>query len=207
MSCNTFQDCLISLTWEMVEEQGKKTGFKKTKNKHIQPTTILEFDNYPCKNIERLRKCVAYAGKRSSLRCSENGKTYTLDKKDWDFESICYHVDGGIIEKNDAQTRCDYALFLKDSSEKGTGTTILVELKGGDTKKALSQIKETLAMELFRNVPKIYKRVYGRIVAASSVPRIQNTNEFVDLKTILMKLGGNLKIKEIDFELPYISLG
>ena len=212
MSCKQLKECLDNLKWDetalqQTPDPQNKAQREKIKGKYqkIQQEHQTLTGN-PCKNAEKLKKCVAYAGQRSLMNCKENGKCYTLDVDGNYFDGFCIHVDGGIIDKDDSRSRCDFALFLNDHCDEGKGRAIFIELKGSDTKKALKQLKETMQMDEFKDIHRDYRKAYGRIVCSSSVPRIQNTGEYMDLKEYLKRHGGNLKTKEFSFIEHYAEI-
>ena len=51
------------------------------------------------------------------------------------------------------------------------------------------------------------RKVFGRIVCKSTPPRIQNTDECMDLKEAFLSLNGNLKIAEEIMMEKYDKLG
>ena len=167
---------------------------------------MTSFSGCPCGDLSRVKRCIEYADTRSYASCSENNKTYTLDKKGYDFQTICMHVDGGVVDKTDHRERCDYALFLNECSNKSDNRAIFVELKGVKTKKALEQLLSTVHDDLFKDVPKTYKKVYCRIVNSSSVPRIRSTPEYTRLQKWCLEHDGNLKIGERFFVEKYAEL-
>jgi hypothetical protein len=77
--------------------------------------------------------------KRSS--CEENGRSFSIAPEKSD-EIWRVTVDGCWID--DDQQKVDYLFWVKSKSDKKA--IILVELKGGDYGKALSQIDSTLRM-------------------------------------------------------------
>lgn len=95
---------------------------------------------------------------------------------------------------------------MKDKASNGNGRAIFIELKGAHIRDAMKQLNDTLSLDTFKDIAKMYKKIYGRIVITSSVPRIRNDNQFMDLKERFMDLGGNLKISEINFVESYADL-
>lgn len=197
MICEGFPVCAQKLKREesIIEQkrkQSKKRGKAKRKEKAIT------YNGNPCQDEQRTTKCVNFLDCRSKPSCTEKGKTYTLDQSESNNEVLSMHIDGGVIDEPDS-CRCDYAFFVRDRVDNGYGRAIFVELKGGATRKALKQLIETLNWSEVHELAKVYKKIYCRIVNTSSVPRIQSTNEYMELKEILSKFGGNLKTGEWNF--------
>ena len=72
---------------------------------------------------------------------------------------------------------------------------ILTELKGMDVPKSLEQIKGTLL--LYKDFFETFERVYGRVVVASSTPKLKATASYVNLERMIRKnYHGNIKIFE-----------
>ena len=183
------------------ERKKKKGGIKKRRVQEKDARYI----NYPCGNPEKLCRCVSFLDQRSRPSCSENGKTYTLDHSGIPFEVLCMRLDGGVIDSAEI-SKCDYAFFLRDKAGQNDRRAIFIELKGTDTKRALLQLQETLCANAVRGIRQTHTKLYGRIVNTSGIPRIQSTEEYLDLKELLMHLGGNLKVKEWHFIEKYEEL-
>lgn len=98
---------------------------------------------------------------------------------------IGYKVDGGIVTSCDIQ-KCDYALYTEDDK------IYLIELKGGNYKKALGQISKTID-NLIVNVGIKAREVNGRIVLSKCKAPAVYDNDEKKLIAKLLKLGGNLR--------------
>ena len=63
---------------------------------------------------------------------------------------------------------------------------------------ALKQLQATIhrEAELVRSCGK----VYARIVLASAVPKLQTTKEYVDVQKLVLRKGGNIKTRSLNFE-------
>lgn len=98
-----------------------------------------------------------------------------------------YRVDGGIITSLDI-SKCDFALSTEDDR------IFLIELKGGNYKKALEQISNTVDL-LIKNTGVTAKEVNGRIVLSKYKAPALFENEEKRLIAKLKKYGGNLRKK------------
>lgn len=98
-----------------------------------------------------------------------------------------YRVDGGIITSLDI-SKCDYALSTEDDR------LYLIELKGGNYKKALEQISNTIDL-LIKNTGVKMREVNGRIVLSKYKSPALFESEEKKLIVKLKKLGGNLRKK------------
>ena len=207
MICQRFVECLQNLKTEYkrADEKTRKNIGKKEKPKSNGQAQKGEwiYVGYPCKDDVFIKKCVEYFDGRSKPKCAENGKSYVLSKGGYSFNVLCMHIDGGVIDDNTCD-KCDYALFLQDGVEESKGRAIYIELKGKNTEHAIDQLISTI--DKFKDAGGLYKRVYARIVNASSPPRIQNTESYIDLQEKVMELGGNLKTREMEFVEEYSAL-
>ena len=101
--------------------------------------------------------------------------------------------------------KCDY-LYVFDTDKP---TAVLTELKGVDVAKAIQQIDSTLI--LFNGFFRKCSNVYGRIVVASAVPKLNASPAYVKLQNKLKNsYRGNLKVAsrqmvERDTELPIVK--
>lgn len=95
-----------------------------------------------------------------------------------------YQIDNGILKDGE---KCDFGLYLPDQNE-----LFLIELKGGDFTKALSQIHSTINVLLVKACVDTSK-VHARIVLSRvRVPNIKSAAEIKLLK-LLKELNGTLK--------------
>lgn len=206
MICGRVKECMEQTRHILPEK--KKNGKKRSRNRDQHREDIYQqpLSQPPCDDKEQQKKCIAFLDKRSQIRCEEKGKTYILDqsKENPRHEIIKFFVDKGIITDPEASKvyKCDNVLLVRDS-----GTVVLVELKGSDTRHAIKQLAETLFQEKLHPVWNSQKRVFGRVVCKSTPPRIQNTDEFMDLKESFLSLNGNLKIAEEIMVEKYQELG
>ncbi len=205
MICDKVKDCMEQTKHiESEKKKGKKrpqNGKRSKEDNYQQPLS-----QPPCGDIEKQKKCIDFLDNRSRIKCEEKGKTYILDqsKECPRHEIIKFFVDKGIITDPEASTnyKCDNALLVRDS-----GIVVLVELKGSDTHHAIKQLSATLLQKDLYPAWSSQRRVFGRVVCRSTPPRIQNTDEYMDLKEELHLLNGNLKIAEEIMVEKYDELG
>ncbi len=204
MICDKLKDCMEQTKHTESEKKGKKrpqNGKRSKDGIYQQPLS-----QPPCGDIEKQKKCIDFLDNRSRIKCEEKGKTYILDqsKECPRHEIIKFFVDKGIITNPEASTnyKCDNALLVRDS-----GIVVLVELKGSDTHHAIKQLSATLLQKDLYPAWSSQQRVFGRVVCRSTPPRIQNTDEYMDLKEELHLLNGNLKIVEEIMVEKYDELG
>jgi hypothetical protein len=139
---------------------------------------------------KRASFCIQFNDKRSKPTCSERGKSYTL-VTNGDYRVISYHMDGGIVFNEENTDKCDF-LFVVDDNE--NPTAIFIELKGKDTRHAISQVKNSI--KLFEG-DFVDFRIYARIVNTQGIPRIQTDPDFVSLNKLLKKkYKGDLALEQ-----------
>lgn len=177
MICNRFPDCL----------------------KNLKPT----YTDCPCKDENQCRKCVASYDSRRYMVCQERNSRYLLDKENATIESVCYHVDGGVIDEKEHVQRCDYAFYLKDPDKQ----LILIELKGSDSSHALDQLSAMMEWDQIRKAIQTgaVGKLYGRIVCTRAVPQIYQ-NKQKTLQARFVRCGGNLKVSNRNLEESYSEL-
>lgn len=197
MVCNRFQECLETTRILEGAKIYPKTN-KKKKAKRLEEKNKSLYSDPACGNQNIQKKCIAFFDRRSQPSCTEKGKTYTLNQSATNFQVLCFHIDGGVINSPECN-KCDYAFFLKDNVDGGKGRAVFIELKGKNIRHAMKQLNETLSLDAFKDVSSVYKKIYGRIVVTSSIPRLQSDDDFIELKERFIKLGGNLKIGEMNF--------
>lgn len=133
------------------------------------------------------KKCLNFKDRRSIVSISENKSTYRLSNYQ-KLEIECFHVDGCLITEGE---KCDYLLIVAERNR-----NVLIELKGKDVLKAISQIKTTF-QRLNRSLNGIF---YGRIVTTATYAPAMDSNEAKRLKILLKSTNGNLKIKSSPLE-------
>lgn len=214
MICDKVKECAEKTRHMQPPEKSKKNKGKKTQNKKQKKADIYQYPlrAFPCGSDACRKKCIDFLDRRSQIKCEENGKTYILDqsKKYPHYEVIKYHIDKGVITDPEASTvnKCDNVVLLKDSdtsSIKG-GTAILVELKGIETRHALKQLLATLRQQELQSLWDNQRRIFGRVVCRSTPPRIQNTDEYMDVKEAFFDRNGNIKIAEENMVEEYDEL-
>jgi len=188
MICQTINECINSIQRVVPSHvKKKKQDFR------------VSFSQYPCHNNVNASKCVLFLDNRQKPTCAENGKKYTLELGYHSYDCLGLHIDGGVIDSGDCR-KCDYAFYVKDTDKR----FILIELKGHNTEAAIDQLMQTLNREELKHVISNCK-VYGRISAIGSIPRIQSLNHMKLQKQFLMH-GGNLKIYNSPFIEKYTDI-
>ena len=126
--------------------------------------------------------------------CSENRSKYVLKNKS-SYKVCKIQVDNCICTGKDGE-KCDYLLRAENGNTK---LLFLVELKGRDILKAVSQLEQSL-IKLSITVKSGYK-VFGRIVPTSSYgPDIRST-AYKSLDNKFRTLKGNLKCHTQNFDI------
>lgn len=212
MICDKVKECIekarhVAPAKKQKKNRGKKAANRKHRNEDIYQYPLAK---PPCGSEECQKKCINFLDIRPLAKCEEKGKTYILDQsqKFPRCEILKLHIDKGVITDPEASkvNKCDYVLLIRDSSDTRGGTAVLVELKGVETKHALKQLHATLKQEELRALWDSQGRVFGRIVCRSTPPRIQNTEEYIDIKEEFFERHGNLKIREESMEEEYNEL-
>lgn len=197
MICDRVKECAEKAQHMRPSEKAKKQSGKKLRDQKQKKEDLYRqpLVKPPCGDDERQSRCIDFLDNRSQIRCEENGKTYILDQSEEypRHEVIKFYVDKGIISDPGAETvyKCDNVLLIRDS-----GTAILVELKGSETRHALKQLSATLNQKELQPLWNSQRRVFGRVVCRSSPPRIRNTDEFMDINESFFTRRGNIKIAE-----------
>ena len=198
MICNQLADCLNKLKYKNVytycvnTKKGKRSPHGKKKIGHA-------LVGNPCKNDAKLQKCISFFDERSRPSCTENQMTYTILNES-NLPVIGVHLDKGVVDTHDTQ-KCDYLFLFKDDPER----IVLIELKGKHIYEAIRQLKNTLELPVIQTLIKPKSKVYGRIVASGSVPKIRSIEEQT-LRKAFKSHGGNLVAREKSFEEPYTDL-
>jgi len=145
-------------------------------------------------NIPLDSSCLRFRDRRSTISINENKSTYRLEN-DLKLKAGCYHVDGCLIKEGE---RCDFLLTLDELN-----ACVLIELKGKDVEKAISQIKTTYLS--FRRI--MDSAFFGRIVTSATYGPVMDSNEVKRVKLLLKSSHGNLKIKSSPLEEKTSTLG
>lgn len=212
MICDKVKECAEKTQHIPPSEGAKKDKRKKDAGKKQRSEDVYKYplSKSPCGSEEYQKRCIAFLDVRSQAKCEENGKTYILDqsKKFPRYEIMKFHIDQGVITDPEASKvdKCDYVLLIKDPLKDKGGTAVLVELKGTDTRHALKQLQATLNQKELNPLWDSQRRVFGRIVAKSMPPRIQNTDAYMDVKEAFFARHGNMKIKEENMREEYDEL-
>lgn len=117
----------------------------------------------------------------------ENKRKYVLCN-DSNKEVIKYHIDDGLIkQKNEGDNKCDYGIYTEDE------LLILVELKGCDYQKAVTQILNTTKLLGIKKGAEKVKRLLARVVLSrgGNVPELRSRDK-TELDSILKSFSGNI---------------
>lgn len=199
MICTQLAECLNKLEYKNKYTFCAKPSKGKHSSSHGKNKIAPALVGNPCQNAEQLRKCVSFFDNRSKPSCSENQMTYTIVNVN-QLQVIGVHLDKGVVDSHDTQ-KCDYLFLFKDNPKR----IVLVELKGKHVNEAIHQLKETLELPAIQNLIKPESRVFGRIVASGSIPRIRSIEEQF-LRRSFKTLGGNLVTRERSFEESYTNM-
>ncbi len=127
-----------------------------------------------------LETCRKYSEVQKIAVAEEKGKKYTLNNKSG-FVIDKYQIDGCIVQPAGTR-RCDFLFVTKFPNDQQPKTAYFVELKGGDIKSALEQIRDTIRY-LKSDLPNhVYK---ARIVGHGSVPQIKALPPYKELLQLL----------------------
>ncbi len=117
--------------------------------------------------------------------CRERRSKYSYDNQKRQNYLALYHVDGGIITRNDAK-KCDYLLINCDQKE-----AFFIELKGSDLIQAIRQIDvsiESLKEKLANNIA-----IHARIVLTRvNTTDLKNTR-LLNFEKKIKRLGGSVR--------------
>ncbi len=208
MICEKVKECAEKAKHVPPQEKTKKKNT--AHNKQKKDIYQYPLTKSPCRSDECQRRCIAFLDTRQQAKCDDKGKSYILDQSDqfprYEILKLC--IDKGVITDPEAGTvnKCDYALLIRDAITDKRGTAILVELKGKDIRHALKQLRETLDQKELSALWNSQRRMFGRIVCKSAPPRIQNTDEFMDVKEAFFDRHGNIKIGEEYMKEEYAKL-
>jgi len=122
-----------------------------------------------------------------SLKEHGESRKYYLHN-DIEKELVVYKIDDGLDkDKGDGDIKCDYGIYTEDD------LLILIELKGGDYKKAIQQITNTTKFLGLNGTNKI-KRLLARAVLSNGrrVPNVRES-DLTRLKQLISKYNGGIK--------------
>ncbi len=178
-------------------KKNKNKG-KKSKQEAANPLVILTLaEQEGCKNQREFpfyedyhdTSYIQWHDKRSTVCLEEKGeKSKYYLHNDINKELVVYQIDGGIFSSTaKGDNKCDYGIYTEDE------LLILVELKGGDYKKAIKQLTNTTTLLGLNGSNKI-KKLLARTVLTNgrSVPNI-TTTEIAKLKGLITKYNGGYK--------------
>jgi hypothetical protein len=180
-----------------------KNKGKKDEQKATNPLVILTLaEQKGCKNPREFplyeeyhdSSYIKYHDKRQTVSLTEKGeKSQYYLHNDINKELVVYQIDGGIFSSTaKGDNKCDYGIYTEDE------LLILVELKGGDYKKAIKQLTNTTTLLGLNGSNKI-KKLLARTVLTNgkSVPNITNT-DIAKLKQLITKYNKGFKKEYID---------
>lgn len=126
---------------------------------------------------------------RRTVSLKEHGESrkYSLHN-DIEKELVVYKIDDGILKGKEAgDNKCDYGIYTENE------LLILIELKGGDYKKAIQQITNTTQLLGLNGTNKI-KRLLARAVLSNGrkVPNVTES-DLARLKHLISKYNGGIK--------------
>lgn len=132
---------------------------------------------------------IQWHDKRPTVCLEEKGeKSKYYLKNDNKKELVVYQIDGGVFKSTaEGDKKCDFGIYTEDE------LLILVELKGGNYKKAIKQLTNTTTLLGLNGSNKI-KKLLARTVLTNgkSVPNI-TTTEIAKLKGLITKYNGGYK--------------
>jgi hypothetical protein len=86
----------------------------------------------------------------NKITCSENNKSLIIGFDETVYEALKIKVDGDLIDDNKVE-KCDFMILINRKNDNICFAVILLELKGADIKKAISQLKSTIEIILCIN--------------------------------------------------------
>jgi hypothetical protein len=127
-------------------------------------------------------KCIDFKDNRKECVASENGKTFKLENKS---EHVVRKVKvDKCIPQAEGEARCD---FLMNVDEKRI--VYFFELKGGDLRKALKQITDTIEYLKFEFSNFIFE---ARIVGSGNVPKLKAVTAYKNLAKLVLPTNGEI---------------
>jgi hypothetical protein len=129
-----------------------------------------------------LEKCIEYNDNRKECIATENGKTFKLENKSGLIVRKV-KVDKCLAQKVE-EGRCD---FLMNVDEKRI--VYFIELKGGDLRKGLKQIIDTIEYLNSEFTNFIFE---ARIVGSGNVPRLKTIIAYKNLAKLVLPTNGKI---------------
>lgn len=127
--------------------------------------------------------------KRTTVKLKEHGegRIYYL-QNDIKKDIVVYKIDDGLIKaKEEGDDKCDYGIYTEDE------LLVLVELKGGNYKKAIKQLTNTINILGLNGTNKIKKLLARTVLSnAKGVPNV-TTTDIARLKQIITKYNRGFK--------------
>lgn len=106
---------------------------------------------------------------RTSVRVSENGKSYRVNISGSSVSAV-FQIDDYIIKDG---FKCDKLLLVSDQPVPNgdRGMAVFLELKGKDMEHAIEQLEATVKNKLFKPYPSAQDKTRARIVTAGCGPK------------------------------------
>ena len=163
-----------------MKSKKNSTPVKTIINKMTHPF-FAEYHDYSYIESHDVTKIVVVEENKSKyILCNDSNK-----------EVIIYRIDGGLIkQKKEGDNKCDYGIYTEDE------LLILVELKGCDFQKAVTQILNTTKLLGIKKGSNKVKRLLARVVLSRgrSVPNLRSRDK-TELDIILKSFSGNILSK------------
>ncbi len=137
-------------------------------------------------NLANYNHCIQTT-KGALVVCSENQSKYTLINGS-KYEISKIQIDGCVFNQSDGE-KCDYVLKAVKGDDK---LLFLIELKGNDVLKAVSQVNSSLG-RLNIGSQSGFNKIFGRIVPTKVYAPDIRTTKFLALKDKFKQLKGDLK--------------
>jgi hypothetical protein len=129
-----------------------------------------------------LESCIEYNDNRKECVANENGKTFRLENN----SGVVVRkvkVDKCILQQV-GEGRCDYLMNVDDKK-----IVYFIELKGGDLRKGLKQISDTIEYLKSEFTNFIFE---ARIVGSGNVPKLKTITAYKSLAKLVLPSNGKI---------------
>ncbi len=126
--------------------------------------------------------CIEFSDNRKECVASENGKTFRLENNS-ELVIRKVKVDKCIIQRFE-EGRCDYLMNIDQKK-----IVYFIELKGGDLRKALKQISDTVEYLNSEFIGFIFE---ARIVGSGNVPKLKTITHYKRLAKLVLTTNGKI---------------
>jgi hypothetical protein len=129
-----------------------------------------------------LESCIEYNDNRKECVATENGKTFRLENN----SGVVVRkvkVDKCILQQV-GEGRCDYLMNVDDKK-----IVYFIELKGGDLRKGLKQISDTIDYLKSEFTNFIFE---ARIVGSGNVPKLKTITAYKSLAKLVLPSNGKI---------------